>query len=141
MYKIIPVTTSSLVPGIYRLHRGKKIVYVGSAHNIPTRIYAHLQEGIKDFDGYSFDLAPVDELLDREEMEVLKHAPEYNQKLRSYRNATTIAAFARRLKQEGKLVPLRGIRKLKRGAASLTPAGNMQGYALYWVKELEAIEL
>ncbi len=49
--------------GVYALHRGAKIVYVGQAHCIRSRIGQHIQEGEKKFDGYSF--AGLNHILER----------------------------------------------------------------------------
>ena len=40
--------------GVYALHRGGEIVYIGKAHCIRTRIHQHMEEKEKSFDGYSF---------------------------------------------------------------------------------------
>ncbi len=40
--------------GVYALHKGPDIVYVGQAHCIRSRIGQHMIDPEKDFDGYSF---------------------------------------------------------------------------------------
>ena len=50
----------SQITGVYALHQGEEIVYIGKAHCIRTRIHQHVQDKEKDFDGYSFaNLLPI----------------------------------------------------------------------------------
>lgn len=66
------------VSGIYFLHSGTDVVYVGQAIDIRKRIGNHLTEGVKSFDRFSWIPIPQ-HLLDKREREYIgRFAPRYN---------------------------------------------------------------
>jgi len=52
----LPIETTC---GIYFLWQRSEIVYVGQSKHVTQRIYQHIQDGIKRFDGFSFILTSL----------------------------------------------------------------------------------
>jgi hypothetical protein len=86
------------VTGIYFLWFGNEIVYVGQSRNITQRVFQHVQDGTKRFDGLSF-LPVKPSLLNKFERRYIERLlPRYNQ--------CGIARAARLLRSHGHAGPL-----------------------------------
>lgn len=70
--------SGGVFPGIYYLINAEEIVYVGKSLNVYARIGAHLAEGSKVFDSFSYQLVPAEKLDEVEIQEILWHKPRYN---------------------------------------------------------------
>lgn len=74
-----PRSTAFAGTGVYLLHRGGEVVYVGQAQDMRQRIGSHFGEGRKEFDGVSC-IPCAAERLDRVESLLIERlTPEYNQ--------------------------------------------------------------
>lgn len=76
---LFPDLSAMGTSGIYFLHCGGQVVYVGQAKLIRQRIAQHIAEGRKNFDAVSFIACAVDQLdaLERRYIKLL--LPHYNQ--------------------------------------------------------------
>lgn len=64
--------------GIYFLHRGGVVVYVGQALSIRKRICEHIGQATKRFDSVSFQFCHTRDLNKLEQKYIRRFAPEYN---------------------------------------------------------------
>ena len=72
----LPIETTC---GIYFLWQRSEIVYVGQSKHVTQRIYQHIQDGIKRFDGFSFIRVKASKLSTFERYYIEKLLPRYNQ--------------------------------------------------------------
>lgn len=73
-----PVSSQFQGTGVYLLHHGSEIVYVGQAQSMRKRIGDHFGEGRKIFDGASCIPCPLEKLGQLERALIARLTPKYN---------------------------------------------------------------
>lgn len=86
--------------GVYFLHKGDDIVYVGQSTNVWGRVQVHIREGVKDFDSYSVLPCSEDRLLRTELFYIYILQPKYNKRLDGFCNKSI---FIKKIQEEFEL--------------------------------------